>query len=242
MPGRREGHSENTVQSLGASKKDARWWRRLSDAQATILAALVAVLPSITTGVATYIAKPERETVVRRTLLEKIPSRSGWTPHSYPLLGLAFLAPSSWVSDDAAARVAGGDADVIKRYEGDSGAAIGVQFRVQSVQLNYINAPNKQVANQLDVDRTRDPDASVHDAVVGGWPAKLFEFSLPTGQRRGEVRRYWLRLIPEVQLEILAFIYEDSPDREEFWSEVDILVDTVVIDSAEFQRRRELTF
>jgi hypothetical protein len=51
----------------------------------------------------------------------------------YPNYGMSLLAPLAWTTEDGPARLAGGEFNLISRYE-DTRAAIGINFRLRPVQ------------------------------------------------------------------------------------------------------------
>ena len=161
--------------------------------------------------------------------IAQLPERVGYTRHVYANLGLGMLAPSAWTTEDFAARFAGGEFDLVKRYE-DTKGIVGIKFRYRSIQKNYINDINAELDNQKDVWVKIDPNVSLEDTTINGKPAKVWKYKQSTGKRFGDIRWYWVRLIPEVKLEIICFVYTDSHDREEFWREVDDIIGSLVID------------
>ena len=233
-----ESKSMTDEKNNNNSTTNDRWWAQLSAPQATILAAVIAILPSVSTGVLAYINKPTEISIATKTIQSQLATTPGYKQYIYPRLGLGFQAPSSWKPDDAAAKIVGGEIDIIKRYE-DSKAAVGVKFRFKSVQSNYINDPNAEVNNQIDVWKKIDANVKVSDATVFGTTGKQFDYKQSTGKRTGEIRSYWVRVIPELKLELWAFVYEDSKDREDFWNEVDDIVQSIVIDTEKFKKLRK---
>ncbi|MEQ1840234.1 MAG: hypothetical protein ABL994_07495 [Verrucomicrobiales bacterium] len=163
----------------------------------------------------------------------------GFITHSYSSLCVGLMAPDAWSSEDAAVRFGGGDADLIKRYE-DTKGTVGLKLRLRNVQKNYINDITTEVSNQFDVWKHIDPNVTVADTTVSGMPAKVFQYKQKTGQRVGDVRVYWLRIVPQVKLDILAFIYDDAPDKTEFWKEIDAIVSSILIDDQGIKDRVKL--
>lgn len=206
--------------------------------QAALVAALITILPSVATGVITYVKKPKNmDDAALQRIQAALATRAGWTKHVYPKSGFGLIAPSSWLADDAAARFAGGDADLIMRYE-PTKAAIGVKFRMRSVQRTYINDPAAEVTNQLDVLRKLDANARVSEITIAGRGGKLYEYQQATGKRFGDIRMYSVRIIPEVLLEVRCFTYVDAPDRTEFWNTVDDMLRSVTVDELGLPERR----
>src|SRR5262249_6979573 len=152
----------------------------------------------------------------------------GYVRYVYPNLGLGLQTPAQWTVEDFAATFAGGEFDIVKRYE-DTKGIVGMKFRYRSVQKNYINDINAEIKNHRDVLEKIDPNVKIEDTTINGKPAKLWRYNQPTGKRIGDIRWYWLRLIPEVKLEIICFVYQDSKDHDEFWQEVDNIINSLVI-------------
>jgi hypothetical protein len=178
---------------------------------------------------------------VTERLAKKLGERPLRTGRVYPLLGLGLRVPSIWVIEDAATRFGGGDVSLIKRYE-ETKAAVGVKLCLRSVQRNYITDRAAEEANQMDVLRPMDatpPETSRFN--VGTREGTVFHYYQSTGKRRGEIKMFWVRLIPEVKLEIVAMIYADSGDRDEFWKEVDEIVQSLVLDDDDVFEARAKT-
>lgn len=220
----------------------AKSWKELTAAQAAVLAAIVAIVPAgisgVVSGVVSYRSsvaalKQELDPIsqAQKRISAQLPGSTGYTKHVYPNLGLGLLAPSSWTTEDFAARFAGGEFDLVKRYE-DTKGIVGIKFRYRGIQKNYINDINAELNNQKEVWIKIDPKLSLEDTAINGKPAKVWKYTQSTGKRHGDIRWYWVRLIPEVKLEIICFVYTDSHDREEFWREVDDVIASLVIDEA----------
>jgi hypothetical protein len=222
-------------QMQAAPKKSPRW-KELSDAQAVVIAALIALCPPIISGGIAAITtinfiKRDLDPIeqARLRLLDALPSRPGFSKHVYPAFGFGFLTPASWAIEDAATRFGGGEVDCVKRYE-DTKGIVGVKFRMRTVQNNYINHIADEIQNQIDVWKKIDPNLTMGDITINAQEAKSFFYNQPTGKRIGDIRVYWLRLASNVKLEILGFVYTDSSDLAEFRHEFDSIVDSMVFD------------
>ena len=211
-----------------------------------ILVAVIGIVPALITGFVTWhIGKPTTKTLATvtqitdagRRLEDALRASSGYQKKIYPQLGFGFIAPKAWQVEDYATRFGVADIDVIQRYT-DTKAAIGVKFKLMPVQPNYVNDLVTETANQSDVWRHIDPDLRVSDATISGFQAKRFDYSQSTGARRGQVCAYWIRIVPEVKLQILCFTYTDEPDKEAFWKEVERVVGSTIIDRELLERRR----
>lgn len=213
----------------------------------TIVAALITGVAGIATAVITALLGHRqgiRSTPARRAASElrekSIELSHGANPNFkeliYPNYGLSLRVPVSWTIEDAPARLASGEFNLIHRYEATKGA-IGINFRLRPVQPNYINDIDTQVQNQLDVLRKTDADATVSDKAISGSASKCFAYKIPTARRTMAVRMYWLRLVPTVQLQIQCAHYTDASDAEEFWRNVDNIIDSIVIAFDSWQSR-----
>jgi hypothetical protein len=213
-----------------ATGTKASGWRSLSSAHATLLAALIGAIPATLTGLIAYrAALPASGRTFKSALEGRLSPKAGFSARVYPRLGLAFMAPDSWIVDDAAVPLGGGEIDVVKRYE-TSKAAVGIKFRIRSVQGNYVSHHDAEIQNELDPLLKVDPGASAAEVLIGGrQAATMIQYKKPTGLLFGDVRYWWIRLDPRVKLEIYGFIYTSSPDRVEFWSEVDDILSTLVV-------------
>lgn len=224
-------------------------WRDLSTAQAAVIAAALTVIPALITGITTsYViykssiasAKEEilGEREVRERIAKQLPIRTGYLKHVYPQYGVGFIAPTAWVKDDVPVHFGIPDIDIVQRYT-DQKAAIGVEFKLAQVQINYVNDIVAEERNQKDVWEKNDPNIKVSDATINGRAAKMFNYTHSTGKRFGERRIYWVRLVPEIKLQIQGFTYTDEPDKQEFWKEFDKIVESVVIDQELIDRKRK---
>lgn len=226
--------------------EDGKSWRNLTTAQAAIITALIGVIPAIITAFLTLnepnlpvsldISSGNAKT---QRISQKIPSRIGYKNHIYPNLGIGLQTPSQWIAEDAAAIFSGGEIDFIKRYE-DTKAAVGIKIRYRSIQDNYIHDINAEVENQKHVWEKIDPNVKVNDTTINGIPAKVWKYNQSTGKRVGDLRWYWVRIVPEIKLEIVGFIYTDSIDNKEFWTEVDDIIKSLVIDEIHINERKNL--
>jgi hypothetical protein len=231
---------------MATTKKGS--WRDLSTAQAAVIAAALTVIPALITGITTsYVtykssiatAKEEvlGEREVRERIAKQLPIQPAYLKHVYPQYGVGFIAPTAWIKDDVPVHFGIPDIDIVQRYT-DQKAAIGVEFKLVQVQSNYVNDIVAEVRNQKDVWEKNDPNIRVSDATINGREAKLFNYTHSTGKRFGERRIYWVRLVPEIKLQIQGFTYTDEPDKLEFWKEFDKIVESVVIDQELIDRKR----
>ncbi len=222
----------------------------MTAAQATVIVALITIVPAGVTGlISGFVSYKNSVAAIKKELdpiaqtkqriASQIPKRPGYTRYVYPNLGLGLQTPAQWTTEDFAAKFAGGEFDLVKRYE-DTKGIVGMKFRYRSVQKNYINDINAEIDNQRHVWEKIDPNVSIEDTTINGKPAKVWKYNQTTGKRIGDIRWYWVRLIPEVKLEIISFIYTDSTDREEFWEEVDDIIHSLVIDEVHIGQRRAL--
>ena len=220
---------------------------KLTEPQAMVLVALIGIVPALITGFVTWkVSKPstkEMKEVVQvtdaeRRLDDSLRATSGYQKRIYPQFGFGFIAPKAWQVEDYAARFGVADIDVIQRYT-DEKAAIGVEFKLIPVQPNYVNDVVAEVGNQADVWRKIDPNLQIMDTTVSGFPAKRFDFTQATGKRRGQIRAYWIRIVPEVKLQIFCFTYTDEPDRDMFWKQAERIVESTIVDRELLERRRK---
>lgn len=154
----------------------------------------------------------------------------------YPNYGMSLLAPVSWTAEDSPARLAGGEFNLISRYE-DTRGAVGMNFRLRPVQPNYVNNIVDQIENQRETLEKSFPGTKVADTTISGLAGKLFIYEVPTGKRKMLVRLYWIRVIPDVQLQIQCAQYTDAADVEEFWKHVDQIISSIVLAFDSWQTR-----
>jgi hypothetical protein len=145
-------------------------------------------------------------------------------------------APVSWTTEDSPARLAGGEFNLISRYE-DTKGAIGMNFRLRPVQPNYINNITAQIENQRETFEKSFPGSTVADTTISGRSGKVLSYEIPTGKRKMLVRLYWIRLVADVQLQIQCAQYTDAADFIEFWRDVDQVVSSIIIAFDSWQDR-----
>ena len=214
--------------------------KKLSNSQTAIVVALIGIIPAILT----YIIKPEKSLTdinkeSHHTIIQKVHNVPGYKNYAYPNMCLGFAAPSSWSLEDAAANFAGSELDLVKRYE-QTGGIIGVKFRIQSVQKNYINNIEIETKNQLAVLKKIDPTTTVKDVTISGRHAKCFSYKQKTGELYGDIKLFFVRLIPEVKLVIVAFARDESSDEEEFWDQFNVIKHSIYFDTSEIEKRTKL--
>ncbi len=154
----------------------------------------------------------------------------------YPNYGMSLLAPVSWTAEDSPARLAGGEFNLVSRYE-DTRGAVGMNFRLRPVQPNYVNNISAQIENQLVTFERNYPGSTVEDVAISGLAGKLFTYEVPTGKRKMLVKLYWIRVVPDVQLQIQCAQYTDAVDAAEFWRDVDRVISSIVLAFDTWQSR-----
>ncbi|WP_437856153.1 hypothetical protein [Sorangium sp. So ce363] len=213
-----------------------------SRGKSTVLIAAIGALPACLTAVLGYLqgskstdaAKAEAELSAKNITLQ-FSENPNFKRLSYPNYGLSLFAPVSWTMEDSPARLAGGEFNLVQRYE-DTKGAVGMNFRLRPVQPNYINDPASQVKNQLDV-LEKISAVQVGDVSISGMTGKLFDYETPTGARKMRIKLYWVRLVPDVQLQIICAEYTDSKGATEFWRDVDQVLSSIVIAQDSWQVR-----
>jgi hypothetical protein len=163
-------------------------------------------------------------------ILARLPSWAGQERLAFPRIGLGFVAPTSWRKDDLLMK-AGGQISLERDYDPqDKSVAQGIQFAVLATQDNYVNDPQREVQNQLDVLQKIDPKASVVDVNLAGRNGKKFTYHQRTGQRLAYIERIWIPLKGRAKLQALVFSNIDR-GRDEFLKEAALVLSSVVIDS-----------
>jgi hypothetical protein len=208
-----------------------------------VLIALIGIIPACLTAFFGYV-QGTKSTDSHQATIELATKRIAFNQSNnpnfkeltYPNYGISLLAPVSWTSEDGPARLAGGEFNLVQRYE-DTKGAIGMNFRLRPVQPNYINDLPMQIANMKDTLVASFGNATVEDVTISGLAGKVFEYENPTGKRKMKVRLYWIRLVPEVQLQILCAQYTDAADASEFWKNSDQIISSVVIAFDSWQAR-----
>jgi len=214
---------------------------KLTDSQATIIAAAIAIVPALITSFATFHFKKDKSQEEYRQQLSnnivvKVEDRPGYNRYVFPALCLGFSLPSSWTMDDAAAKFAGGELNLVKRYEETKGS-IGIIIRLRPVQKNYINDPVAEVKNQLEPLQKIDSNVKVYDDVIFCFPAKTFHYKQRTGEKWAEVKMTLVHILPQVRFSMFAFSRVGSTDYKEYWEEYSIFKQSIVLDKTEIERR-----
>lgn len=208
-----------------------------------VLIALIGIIPAVLTATLGYMqgVNSTDTNVTKSELVDKRisfhrSSNPGFKELIYPNYGLSLITPVSWLTEDSPAVLAGGEFNLVSRYE-DTQGAIGMNFRLRPVQPNYINNISKQIENQLITFERNYPGASVKDVSISGLGGKVFTYEIPTGKRKMLVKLYWIRLVPDVQLQIQCAQYTDAEDFEQFWKEADQVMSSIVIAFDSWQAR-----
>jgi hypothetical protein len=208
-----------------------------------IILALIAIIPACLTAVLGYLqganttdsAKAERE-LRRKAIMLNRSANPNFRALTYPNYGLSLSIPVSWTLEDGPARLAGGEFNVVQRYEETKGA-VGINFRLRPVQPNYISDAATQVQNQKDTFEKTFGSVVIKDCSISGAVGKVFEYEAPTGKRKMRVKLYWIRVVPEVQLQIQCAQYTDAADAEDFWKNADQVLSSIVIAFDSWQAR-----
>ena len=208
-----------------------------------VILALIGVIPACLTAILGYM-QGQKATDVNEAKSElatkRISFKSSQNPNYkeliYPNYGISLSAPVSWTTEDSPARLAGGEFNLVSRYE-DTKGAVGMNFRLRPVQPNYINNITAQVENQRETFEKNFPGTKVADTTIAGLAGKLFTYEAGTGKRKMLVRLYWIRLLPDVQLQIQCAQYTDAADVVEFWRDVDQVISSIVIAFDSWQAR-----
>jgi hypothetical protein len=211
-----------------------KWWQKLSTPQASIIVALIALLPSVATGVATYLNRPTKDEVtnqVRARLSQLVPQRPGYKPYISPRIGLGFTVPLGWRVDDAVHTFGGGEIDLIRHYDLDANSiSEGIKFALRVVQGNYVKYPQKEEDNMLDTIRASiDPNVKAERAEINGEVGVRFTYKQKTGQRIGQISRTWVRLHDRVKLEVILFT-NLGDERPDFYNEARDIMNSIVLD------------
>lgn len=208
-----------------------------------IVLALIAIIPACLTALLGYL-QGSRATDVYEVKSELASKRISFAQSKnpnfkeliYPNYGMSLIAPVSWTAEDSPARLAGGEFNLVSRYE-DTRGAVGMNFRLRPVQPNYVNNIAAQIENQRDTFEKSFPGIKVEDITISGLAGKLFTYEVPTGKRKMLVRLYWIRVVPDVQLQIQCAQYTDAADVSEFWRDVDQVMSSIVLAFDTWQAR-----
>lgn len=208
-----------------------------------IVLALIAIIPACLTAVLGYLQGSKSADVYEaksELASKRISFSNSKNPNFKELIylnyGMSLIAPVSWTAEDSPARLAGGEFNLVSRYE-DTRGAVGMNFRLRPVQPNYINNIAAQIENQREAFEKSFPETKVEDITISGLAGKLFTYEVPTGKRKMLVRLYWIRVVPDVQLQIQCAQYTDAADFIEFWRDVDRVMSSIVLAFDTWQAR-----
>ena len=154
----------------------------------------------------------------------------------YPNLGLSLIAPKSWTTQDGPARLAGGEFNLVSRYEDDN-RVVGMNFRLIPVPPAYIADWTAELKHERDFLEHAYPGASVEAVSIADLPATLFTYDVPDTKRIVHMRLYSTRLVPEVELQIRCGEYMGIPEAGEFWKSVDGIMESIVVASDNWQAK-----
>src|SRR5579863_2122047 len=230
----------NTLSQHGGQAPRSHFWKRLTAPQATVAAALLALVPSASTaGVALFTTLLSPQRVLDHRLRDRLPHRSNATARVYTQLALALNVPDTWSTTDAAAFLGGGQVELVKRYDANQ-AGIGVLLRVSSVPQPLDTDPQREINNHLAVLRQQDPAARATVASVAGKTGTLYSYIKPMGANKlGNIKEYIVRLVPEVELNIVSLCFSDDTDKDECIREADDVVSSIVVDDTTYGNRRD---
>ena len=201
-------------------------------------AAIITAIPFYFAGYKTYTRKTiSDESGIEKRIDKQLGKRVGFENYIYPRMGFGFAAPKEWNIEDFATNFGVGDIDVAYRYTTKK-ALIGVEFKLITNQANYINNFKDEVANQAIVIKKIDSSSTVADHSVAGKCGKKFKWNQSPGKRVGEIQMYWTRLLPEIRLQVMTFIYSDEPDKAEFDRAADDIIKSIIIDEDYLQNKR----
>ncbi|MCQ9377751.1 hypothetical protein [Methyloversatilis sp. XJ19-49] len=208
-----------------------------------IVLAVIAIIPATLTALAGY-SQGQKSSDSNKSLAEldskKISLQASQNPNFkqlvYPNYGIMLNVPANWTAEDSPARLAGGEFNLVSRYEETKGS-IGMNFRLRPVQPNYINDLPAQVENQRVTLEKNFGAVKVEDTTISGVQGKLFTYESATGKRKMLIKMYWVRVVPDVQLQILCAQYLDAADFNEFWMQATQAISSIVIAIDSWQAR-----
>ena len=204
---------------------------------------MIGIVPAVLTAALGYLQgakstdshKADAELISRRISYAQS-ANPNFKELKYPNWGISLMCPRSWVTEDGPARLAGGEFNLVQRYE-DTKGAIGINFRLRPVQPNYVTDLAAQIKNQTDTFEKTYGQIAVSDVSVSGFSGKLFAYEAPTGELKMTVKQYWIRLVPDVQLQIMCATRKGAKDEQEFWRDADQVVASLIIAFDSWQAR-----
>ena len=213
-------------------------WKRLTSAQAAVLAALIPVMPPAVAGIAAFLgaqlAKPkvvvvDREAAVRDRIAARLGSRPSYTSAIYAAYGFGVLIPTGWTNADALTRVGTGQVNLIHSYT-ETNASLGVELKLNPVLPKYANDFNSEVANQTSPWKENYQEFQLRDGTLAARPAKVFSFVAKFNDGLIENRVYWIRLTPNIKLQVWCTFKAQAPNRDQYWAEVEVILQSIIVD------------
>jgi hypothetical protein len=169
--------------------------RRRFAVRKEVAVALIGIIPACLTAILGYMtgasntdANRARSELAEKRLRFAQSTNPNFKELEYPNYGISLRAPRSWTVEDGPARLAGGEFNLVSRYE-DTRGAIGINFRLRPVQPNYVNDLAAQIENQRETFETNYGVVAVSDVAISGISGKLFEYQVPTGKRKMAARQ-----------------------------------------------------
>lgn len=111
----------------------------------TVLIALIGIVPASLTAILGYLQgrKHNENTGIKDELRKKkithnIVPNPNYKELVYENYAMSLMTPRSWSVEDGPAKLAGGEFNLVSRYEETKGA-IGINFRLRPIQANYVN-------------------------------------------------------------------------------------------------------
>jgi hypothetical protein len=218
-------------------ERSTHWWQELSAPQASVLAAVIALVPVTISGVASYVARSgsteQKEEVQSTRLKSRLPRLNGYEPHTYPRLGIAFLAPVGWIVDDALQNF--GDIALLRSYDWEKkgSGTEGLRFSFRAVPLGYVRNPAVEPEDRLRTLYMLDPSARHEVTQIAGSPAHRFAYVQRSGPGYLYVENYWLSLSERLRLEIFL-VGEGTKLSDQLEREGKEILASFVIDRAVF--------
>jgi hypothetical protein len=170
-----------------------------------------------------------------------LPSWAGFEEKIYSDVGLGFLVPEHWKTNDAVQRVGGGEIFLVRDSDPRTGRAIqGLTLKFENVRPVYRNDEKKEVDNQLKILQRYDLKAQVKDCSIASYNAKEFYYTYTVGGMNVPVKFICVRLMPHVSLQIGVVSELKKVERYAFDEDVRKILDSIVLDKikiSEYQQR-----
>ena len=85
--------------------------------------------------------------------------------------------------------------------------------------------------------KSLDKNVAVNDVTLMGKPAKIFSYEVGSSKNSRFINEYYQRLTPRISLKVKVNYFKNLKDKELFLNEVDKVLESIIIDVDEIEKR-----